>query len=139
MVEPSTRDFIALALQAQSPLVGWGAVIESIDDGAVRLSMPITPSVTTFTGAVVSGVIATLADVAAGLSLITVLTPPRPVITLDFTTQQLAPAIGTRLIAVGRAERAGKAIGFASADAFVTAEHGDQRVARLSATFSIRT
>jgi uncharacterized protein (TIGR00369 family) len=140
MISEDTRQFVAVAMAAQSPLVGWDVRLETLEAGIVRLSMPITPAITTYTGAVVSGVIATVADVVAGLALITTLTPPRPVITLDFTSQHLSPAIGTRLFAVGRAERTGKSLGFASAEAFVVSNDSDdqeKRVSRLSATFSI--
>jgi acyl-coenzyme A thioesterase PaaI-like protein len=137
MLQDATKQFVEAAFAAQSPLRSWDAQIDLVAPQIVRLSMPITPAVTTFNGAVVGGVIATLADVAAGLALITSLDPPRGVITLDFTSQQLAPAIGVRLIAVGRAERAGRAIGFASAEAFALTDQGGIRVARLSATFSI--
>lgn len=131
------RAFLDLALAAQRPLTPWRARLEHAEPGLVRLSMPIDDAVTTYTGAVVGGIIATLADVAAGLALISALDAPRPVTTLDFTSQHLAPAIGDTLIAVGRAERVGKAIAFASAESFVLRDGAEKRVARLSATFSV--
>lgn len=137
MLDPNTDAFVRLAFAAQRPLATWQAEVIAVEAGRVRLAMPILEPVTTFTGAVVGGVAATLADVAAGLALITMLSPPRPVTTLDFTSQQLAPAIGQTLIAVGQAERAGGRIGFASAEVFVRADGADTRVARLSATFAI--
>jgi acyl-coenzyme A thioesterase PaaI-like protein len=133
----ATQDFIALAFSAQRPLLAWQARIDAIRPAEVEISMPITDAITTFNGAVVGGVIATLADVAAGLGLIALLDAPRPVITLDFNSQQLAPAIGARLIAVGVGERAGRSIGFASAQAFVEVDGARKRVARLCATFQI--
>jgi len=86
---------------------------------------------------VMGGVTALVADVAAGLSLVTRLDPPRPVITLDMAAHQLAPAKGERIICIGSVLKAGKSVGVARAEVYAETGRARRHAATLTATFSI--
>lgn len=135
---PDTEAFVRLALAAQLPLAAWGATLVALEDGSVSLGCPVSEALTTAgTGAVMGGIVATLADVAAGLSVITTLEPPRPVTTLDFTAHSLAPARGERLEAVGRVQKAGRTFAIASAEVFAISGDSRRKCATLTATFAL--
>jgi uncharacterized protein (TIGR00369 family) len=130
--------FVRAALAAQLPLQGWSAAIVSLGNGEVTLSCPIAEPLTTAgTGVVMGGIVATLADVAAGLSIISALDPPRPVTTIDFSVHSIAPAKGDRLEAVGQRLKAGRSIAIASAQVFAVDGHNRRLCATLTATFAV--
>ncbi|MFZ4121486.1 MAG: PaaI family thioesterase [Caulobacterales bacterium] len=135
---PDTEAFVRLAFQAQQPLRWIGAELIRIADGEVEIAFPMREDLTSLgSGMVMGGLLATVADVAAGLAIISRLQPPRPVMTIDFTCHQIAPANGERIACVGKVERIGKTIAIASAEAF--SEKGQDRrlCTRLTATFAI--
>lgn len=133
-----TETFIKLALKMQAPLTNMGVTIEAIEPGSVTLSVRITESMTTIgTGVVMGGVIAMIADVTAGLSVISLMDRPRPVTTIDFTAHQISAAKGERLLIVGRAERISKILCVSGADTFSYNGEQKRKCARLTATFLI--
>jgi uncharacterized protein (TIGR00369 family) len=91
-------------------------------DGVSQLEMLITPK-TTFDGRVVQGgIVGTLADFA-GISAAACTLPEGWMVgTTSFEIHNLAPAIGTRLIAIGRAVNVGKSIAVSRADVFAENE-----------------
>jgi uncharacterized protein (TIGR00369 family) len=137
-VPASAEAFVGLAFAAQLPLAWMGAELTVIGDGTVTITVPVRDDLTTAgTGAVMGGIIATIADVAAGLSIITQLDPPRPVTTLDFSSHQIAPARGGQIVAVGQVEKVGKTIAVAGADVFAVKDGVRRKCARLTATFAV--
>lgn len=129
---------VRLGFAAQNPMALFGAELGAIEPGSVTLSMPVREEMTTAgTGIVMGGLVATLADVAAGLSIATLMAPPRPVMTVDFTSHQLAPARGDRIEAVGRVEKIGRSLCITGADVFAVAGETRTKVARLVATFAV--
>jgi acyl-coenzyme A thioesterase PaaI-like protein len=131
------ENLVRLAFAAQAPLAAWGAELAEISPGRVVISTPISPGMTTTgTGVVMAGLVATIADVAAGLSLVSALTPPRPVTTVEMKIAMLAPARGARLECIGAVEKAGKSIAVVTAEAWaISAEGARTKAAILSATF----
>jgi acyl-coenzyme A thioesterase PaaI-like protein len=135
---PDNEAFVRLAFGAQQPMAWIGASLAVIEDGSVTIAFAPHDALTTMgTGVVMGGIVATVCDVAAGLSILTRLDPPRQITTVDVTSHQIAPARGEAIICIGRVEKLGKAIAIASAEAFV--ETGGQRrlAARLTSTFAV--
>lgn len=138
-MSPETMSFIPLALAAQLPLTKMGVVIDAIETGSVTLSVSIEEDMTTAgTGVVMGGVIAMIADVAAGLSVISVMESPRPVTTIDFTSHQISAAKGDRLIFKGQAERLTTSACISGAEVFCERNGQSRKCARLTATFLIQ-
>jgi uncharacterized protein (TIGR00369 family) len=137
-VPANAEAFVRLAFAAQLPLAWMGAELTAIGDGTVTISVPVRDDLTTAgTGIVMGGIIATIADVAAGLSIITQLDPPRPVTTLDFSSHQIAPARGDRIETVGQVEKVGKTFAITGADVFAIKDGQRRKCARLTATFAV--
>ncbi|MCU0882902.1 MAG: PaaI family thioesterase [Hyphomonadaceae bacterium] len=133
-----TDAFLELAFAAQLPLAWMGAELTETGDGTVTITVPFRDDLTTAgTGVVMGGIIATIADVAAGLSVITRLDPPRPITTLDFTSHQITAARGGQIVAVGQVEKVGRSFAVAGADVFVVKDGERQKCARLTATFAV--
>jgi acyl-coenzyme A thioesterase PaaI-like protein len=83
------------------------------------------------------GIVATVADVAAGVSILTRLDLPRPVTTLSFSSQQIGPARGERIACRGRVDRVGRHVAMTGAEVYSITGDRRELCARLSATFSI--
>jgi uncharacterized protein (TIGR00369 family) len=135
---PATEAFVHEALSAQLPLKAWCAELIDLRNGTVSLSCPITEQLTTAgTGVVMGGIVATLADVAAGLSIIAALDPPRPVTTINFSVHAIAAARGDRLEAIGQIRKAGRSIAIASTEVFAISGESRRLCATLTATFAV--
>jgi uncharacterized protein (TIGR00369 family) len=104
-------------LMPASQLIGIQA-IGFHADGVSRLEMLVTPAVT-FDGKVVQGgIVGVLADFA-GISAAACTLPVGWIVgTTSFEIHNVAPAIGTRLIAIGRAINVGKTIAVSRADVY---------------------
>jgi uncharacterized protein (TIGR00369 family) len=132
------KEFVRLGFAAQLPLQAMNATLEAIEDGSVTIAFPVADQLTTAgTGIVMGGVLALVADVAAGLSILTRLSPPRPVTTVSMTSTQIAPAKGERVICVGRLDKIGRGLAVTGADVFVEANGQRTLCARLSAAFAV--
>jgi uncharacterized protein (TIGR00369 family) len=138
MVSDEARAFVDLAFAAQRPLAGIGVTLDKVEDGAVTLSFPVQDNLCTAgTGIVLGGITALVADVAAGLSLITRLDPPRPVVTVEMAAHQIAPGKGERIVCIGSVLKAGRSMGIARADVYAEAGGSRRLASTLTATFSI--
>ncbi|MFZ4070086.1 MAG: PaaI family thioesterase [Caulobacterales bacterium] len=137
-VPEAHRQFVELAFAAQAPLAGFGCRLTGIEPGRVTIAFDAAEHLTTRgSGAVMGGVIATVADVAAGLALITRLEAPGPVVTMQMNSHFLRPAIGGVITCIGAVERIGR--GFATVSARAVHHVGDKQtdVALLTAQFQI--
>lgn len=135
-VAEANATFVRMGFAAQAPMALFEAELLEIAPGSVTIAFPVADRLTTVgTGIVMGGVLATVADVAAGLSILTVLDPPRPVTTIDFAFHAIAAAKGERIVCVGQVERAGRQISITGADVFAEEAGVRRKVARLTASF----
>ncbi len=118
----------------QSIMTTLGATLTQIEPGMVEIALPFADHILQQHGFVHAGVVATIADSAAGYAGLTLMPPGAGVLTAEFKINLLAPAQGDRLIAQGRVIKAGRSLTIAEADVF--AEDGPTRkhAARLTAT-----
>ncbi len=137
-VPEANRAFVELAFAAQAPLAGFGCRLSCIELGRVTIAFDAAEHLTTRgTGAVMGGVIATVADVAAGLALITRLETPGPVVTMQMNSHFLRPAIGGTITCIGAVERIGRGFATVSARAFHRLGDKQSELALLTAQFQI--
>ena len=137
-VQADNEAFVRLAFAAQLPLAWLGAELDSVEDGAVTIVFTVRDDLCTAgSGIVMGGVTALVADVAAGLSLLTRLSPPRPILTSSMTAHQLSPAKGDRIICTGIVLKIGKTAGIARADVFAQTGADRRHAATLTASFAI--
>jgi uncharacterized protein (TIGR00369 family) len=120
---------------AASPFhAGFGISIEHATAGEVRLGWEARTDHRNLQGLVHGGILATLADIAMGLAVRTVVGPTRRHVTIDLHVQYLRPARPGRLEARGSVVRVGTHVGFAEG-AVMDAE--GRLLIRASGTYSV--
>lgn len=103
-----------------------GIRLVSLSPGRAEYELTIQREVT-FDGFVVQGgIVGTLADFAGVTAAMSALEEGWFSSTVDFQVQNLAPAVGDRLVAVGESLRSGRRIGLSRADVY--AIRGEERV-----------
>jgi uncharacterized protein (TIGR00369 family) len=120
---------------AGTAFYGWlGSSVVSAREGEVEIEMQAEPHHLNLQGLVHGGVIATLLDSAAGMSVKTRIGEDRRHVTAQLNVNYLSPAQPGRLVARGTAVRVGVSIAFAEAE--VTDERG-RVVARATSVISV--
>lgn len=118
----------------QRVMASIGAVITSLEPGAVELTMPMRPEWGQQYGFMHAGIVATLLDSSCGYSAYSLLPAGVAVLSVEFKVSLLRPAAGERLIARGKVEKAGKTITFCRGEAFAL-QHGiETLVATMTTT-----
>ncbi len=111
-----------------------GASLERVSPGEVEIALPIGPAVSQQHGFAHAGVVATIADSAAGYAGLTRMPAGVGVLTVEFKINLMAPAAGERLIATGRVVKAGRTITIAQSEVHAEASGERRLVALLTAT-----
>jgi uncharacterized protein (TIGR00369 family) len=120
---------------AASPFhAGFGIFVERAAAGEVRLGWEARPDHRNLQGLVHGGILATLADIAMGLAVRTVVGPTRRHVTIDLHVQYLRPARPGRLEAHGSVVRVGTHVGFAEGSVMDAA---GRLLIRASGTYSV--
>ena len=97
----------------------------TLTSGRAEYELPISPEIT-FDGKVVQGgIVGTLADFAGVTAAMSALDQGWFSSTVDFQVQNLAPAAGDRLVAIGEALRSGKRVGLSRVEVY--AVDGEER------------
>ncbi len=93
-----------------------GVTLVSVGRGQVEITLPFRGELTQQHGFVHAGVITTILDSACGYAALSVMPEGAGVLSIEFKTNLLAPAKGSRFIARGRVVRAGLTIVVCSGD-----------------------
>ncbi len=102
-----------------------GIRLVDLSPGHAAYELPIKPEIT-FDGRVVQGgIVGTLADFAGVTAVMAALEEGWFSSTVDFQVQNVAPATGDRLVAVGKAVRSGKRVGLSRVEVYAVT--GDER------------
>jgi uncharacterized protein (TIGR00369 family) len=118
----------------QAVMKTLGANVLHVALGEVDIEMPYNPAFTQQHGYTQAGIVAALADSAAGYAAFTYMDEGAGVVSVEFKINLLAPAVGEMLIARGRVKRAGKSITVSTADVFVVQDGTEKLVATLQGT-----
>jgi uncharacterized protein (TIGR00369 family) len=114
------REGMAEDLRAQlegSRFHGWaGMWVLDAAPGTVEIALDAEPHHLNLQGVLHGGMIATLADTAAGLAVRTELTPGRTHVTISLAVQYLRPGAPGRIVGRGRVLRVGRTLAHAAAD-----------------------
>ncbi|MGB0498534.1 MAG: PaaI family thioesterase [Rubricella sp.] len=111
-----------------------GAEIISVTEGAVEISVPITPALSQQHGYVHGGVAWSIGDSAQGFAAQTLIPETQGILTVEMKINFLAPAAGDRLIARGRVERQGRRLIVTRGDVFALSVEGEKPVATMLGT-----
>lgn len=120
---------------AASPFHAWmGMRVVEVEAGRIVLALDGADRHRNLQGRIHGGVIATLADTAAGLAVRSAMDPGGRHVTVNLDVQYLRPARNGRLMAEGSVVRLGRSIGFADAEVTDT---GGTVVARAQVTVAV--
>ena len=112
-----------------------GARIETVGNGTVILSAPITEDVCQQAGFAHAGLAFTLGDSASGYAALTRMSEGADVLTVEMKINLIAPAQGVRLWAYGEVLKSGRTLSVTRARVEAEAEDGARReVALLQGT-----
>jgi uncharacterized protein (TIGR00369 family) len=111
-----------------------GAVLVRVAPGEVQIELPFRDDLTQQHGYLHAGIVATILDSACGYAAYTLLPPDATVVSVEFKTNLLAPAIGERFGARARVIRAGRTITVCQADGFMYSGGAERLVATMVGT-----
>ncbi|MDQ6892569.1 MAG: PaaI family thioesterase [Acidobacteriota bacterium] len=129
-VETSVRESFA----RQAVMDSIGAVLEKVSAGEVTISLPFARGWTQQNGFLHAGILTTILDSACGYAAMSLRPAGTDVLTVEFKTNLLAPAVGERFEARARVRRSGRTLAVAAADAFAIGPGEERLVATMLAT-----
>ncbi len=107
---------VADSFGRQKLLSTLGARLLRVADGEVEIELPWSEAIQQQHGFAHAGAIAAVADSACGYACLTRMPHGSAVLSVEFKVNLLAPAVGERFVARGRAVRVGRTIAVASAE-----------------------
>jgi uncharacterized protein (TIGR00369 family) len=122
----------AIAAMPAFQLLGLEAV--GFGDGVSVIALPIRPQVTFDGRSVQGGIVGVLADFAAVTAAITAAPTDTYGTTTSFDVHNLAPAIGLKLLAIGRVIKIGRSMAVAAADVYAITSEREFEKAMLVST-----
>jgi uncharacterized protein (TIGR00369 family) len=105
--------------------------------GEADIELPYKADFCQSHGFIHGGIIGTLLDTACGYASFTLVPADSDVLTIEYKTNFLAPAIGEILFGRGRALRQGKSIIVCEAEGVVTSNGVEKLVAKMTATIMV--
>lgn len=135
--QPQDPDFerrVRASFARQGAMTWLGARLLEVLPGACTVGLPYRAELTQQDGFFHAGIIATVADTAAGYAAFTLMPAEASVLSIEFKQNMMAPAVGDTLIARGLVDRAGRTITVVTAEVFVVADGIEKKVAKMQAT-----
>ncbi|HUF56228.1 MAG TPA: PaaI family thioesterase [Thermohalobaculum sp.] len=133
--DPAYAERVRESFRRQAFMTLLGAEVVSVAPGAVEIALAVRPELGQQHGYVHAGACWSIADSAAGFSAQSLMAAEDGVLTVELKANLLAPAEGTRLIARGRVERAGRRLTVARSDVFAERDGGERHVLTALGTF----
>lgn len=131
---PEFESRVRESFSRQQVMATLGARILRVAAGEVDLEMPHRADLTQQHGYLHAGIVTTLLDSACGYAAFSLMPAGTSVLSVEFKTNLLAPAMGERLIAHGRVVRAGRTITVCEARGLMVAGGKEKQVALMVAT-----
>lgn len=111
-----------------------GAELLSIEAGKVQIKLPYNKKLTQQHGYLHAGIVTTIVDSACGYAAYTLMPAESNVLTIEFKSNFLAPAIGDYFIATGQVVRAGRTITVCQGDVVAYTGDTEKQVSLMQAT-----
>lgn len=118
----------------QGAMATMGITLVSVAPGRVTLEMPFNPDFTQHHGFIHAGVITTAMDSACGFAAFTLMDPDAEVLTVEFKSNFMSPAAGTRFRFEGEVIKPGRTLTFTQGRAIAINEDTEKTVATITAT-----
>lgn len=114
-----------------------GIVLDAVGEGWCEAHLDVRPEHEQQDGYVHAGVVATLADHAAGGAAMTLISPEHTVLSIEFKVNMLRPAVGERLRCRAEVLKAGRTISVVEASVFAIREAEAKLVAKATLTMAV--
>ena len=134
---PANPDFAARVRDsfARQPFMSYiGARLTALAPGFCEVTADYRHELTQQHGFVHGGVLASIADSAAGYAAFSLMPAGSDILTVEFKLNLIRPALPPTLRAEGRVERAGKTLSVCRADVFCTINGSQEPCALLQST-----
>lgn len=130
------RDRIVASFNAQGLMTTLGATLVVVEEGEVHIAMPFSPHLSQQHGYVHAGAITSIVDSACGYAALTKAPQGGEVVTAEFKTNFMRPALGDRFLAIGRVQSSGRSLTVCTGEvrAFTGADAAYKVVALMQAT-----
>ncbi|MFI9534969.1 PaaI family thioesterase [Nocardia fusca] len=117
-LDPRMRAHITNSFGRQGLMAHLGARLTTIEPGHVEIILEHAPTLTQQHGYFHAGATGAIADTAGGYAALSTFDIADSVLTVDYSINLLAPAIGERLVARGRVVRSGRTVAVCSLDVY---------------------
>jgi uncharacterized protein (TIGR00369 family) len=135
--EPKNPDFRKVAtatFAAQPAMRTLGISIARLEPGEVDLAMDYSAALAQQNGFVHAGIITAGLDTACGIAAFTLMPARADILTVEFKTNLLAPAKGTRFFFRAGVVKPGRTLTFCEGRAFADEDGRETMVATMTAT-----
>jgi len=133
--DPNYEERVRASFARQRVMTTLGIEIARIGPGDIELTMPHDPAYTQQHGFVHAGIITTALDSACGYAAFSLMPADAAVLTVEFKTNLLAPAMGRRFLFRAGVVKPGRTLTVCEARAFAADGSGDG-AERLVATMT---
>lgn len=137
-VDPEAEAAVRASFSRQAVMASLGASLVRVDAGEVVIALPFSAAWTQQNGFVHAGILTAVLDSACGYAAMSLLPAGTDVLTVEFKTNLLAPAVGERFEARAAVKRSGRTLAVVAADAFAIAAAEERLVATMLATIMRR-
>src|SRR3954454_24615151 len=132
--EPKNQDFRTVAAETfarQQAMRTLGISIARLEPGEVDLAMAYSPDFTQQNGFVHAGIITAGLDTACGIAAFTLMPAGSDILTVEFKTNLLAPAIGARFFFRATVVKPGRTLTICEARAYADRAGAEHLVATM--------
>lgn len=134
---PDFVERIAASFDKQNVMHLIRATMPLIEHGRAEIHVPLWDGIEQQHGFVHGGVVAMIADSAAGYAAMTTVSGDASVLTVEYKTNFVAPADGEKLIARGQVVRPGRTLIVTKADVFAISEGKETLCAVMQQTIMV--
>ena len=125
---------ITQSFAKQSAMALIGAQLVHIDAGRIEIHLPCRPEISQQHGYVHGGVVVMIADSASGYAAMTLVPEDTSVLSVQHSTNFLAPALGERLEAHGHVIKSGRSLSITEAEVYAIRDGHRHLCARMTQT-----
>lgn len=111
-----------------------GARIVRVEPGEVELELPFRGDLTQQHGFLHAGIVTALVDSACGYAALSLMDASSAVLSVEYKVNLLAPAVGERMLAVGRVIKSGRTLVVCTGEVAAVAGETESVVAVMQAT-----
>ena len=133
-IDPNFDARVRESFARQRVMQSLGIVIERLLPGEIELVMPYTEAYTQQHGFMHAGIMTTALDSACGYAAFSLMPADADVLTIEFKTNLLAPAKGSRFTIRARVVKPGRTITVCDAQGYAHGGDGEKLVATMTGT-----